>query len=187
MLRDDWPKSLRRDHRPVRRPRVNRRRPVRRRPVLRWRGDVQSGPVPTDEHITVRRRPNLRRRKRPMRRPRLVVIWRLRLHHRRPGKCRYVVVAGLVCRAVSGLPASSFQRRVIRGFSSFHGQLARRRVGCAGGQERVSSALMQAEHFRDFDEFMASVRGVDCTMMLQNAARHSWRILAAELAGVRVQ
>ena len=122
MLRDDWPKSLRRDHRPVRRPRVHRRRPVRRRPVLRWRGDVQSGPVPTDEHITVRRRPNLRRRKRPMRRPRLVVIWRLRLHHRRPGKCRYVVVAGLVCRAVSGLPASSFQRHVIRGFSSFHGQ-----------------------------------------------------------------
>jgi len=46
---------------------------------------------------------------------------------------------------------------------------------------------MQAEHFRDFDEFMASVRGVDCTMMLQNAARHSWQIQAADLAGVRVQ
>jgi len=46
---------------------------------------------------------------------------------------------------------------------------------------------MQAEHFRDFDEFVASVRGVDCSMMLQNAARHSWQIQAAELAGVRVQ
>jgi AraC family ethanolamine operon transcriptional activator len=46
---------------------------------------------------------------------------------------------------------------------------------------------MRAENFQDFDEFVASVRGVDCTMMLHNAARHSWQIRAAELAGVLVQ
>ena len=46
---------------------------------------------------------------------------------------------------------------------------------------------MRAEDFQDFDEFVESVRGVDCNMMLHNAARHSWQIRAAELAGVLVQ
>jgi AraC family ethanolamine operon transcriptional activator len=43
------------------------------------------------------------------------------------------------------------------------------------------------EHFRDFDEFVASVQGVDSTMLLQNPARHSWEIRAAEISGNRVQ
>lgn len=46
---------------------------------------------------------------------------------------------------------------------------------------------MQAGHFRDFDEFVASVQGVDCTMTLQNAAHHRWDIEAADLPGSRVQ
>jgi AraC-like DNA-binding protein len=46
---------------------------------------------------------------------------------------------------------------------------------------------MHAESFDDFDEFAESVRGVDCTMMLQNAARRSWTLTAADVAGVRVQ
>lgn len=46
---------------------------------------------------------------------------------------------------------------------------------------------MESAHFRDFDEFVASVRGVDCTMMLQNAAQHRWDIQAAEVTGIRVQ
>lgn len=46
---------------------------------------------------------------------------------------------------------------------------------------------MRSEHFRDFDEFVASVRGVESTMMLQNAARHSWRIAATEIFGIHVQ
>jgi AraC family ethanolamine operon transcriptional activator len=46
---------------------------------------------------------------------------------------------------------------------------------------------MQAGHYRDFDEFVASVQGVDCRMTLQNAARHVWDIEAADLPGTRVQ
>jgi len=46
---------------------------------------------------------------------------------------------------------------------------------------------MHAEHYRDFDEFVASVQGIDCRMTLQNAARHSWDIQAAQLPGTRVQ
>jgi AraC family ethanolamine operon transcriptional activator len=46
---------------------------------------------------------------------------------------------------------------------------------------------VQREHFRDFDEFVASVQGVDCTMLLQNPARHSWDLSAADISGHRVQ
>lgn len=46
---------------------------------------------------------------------------------------------------------------------------------------------MQIEKFEDFDAFAASVRDLDCTMMLQNPAHHSWTIRAAEIAGLRVQ
>jgi AraC family ethanolamine operon transcriptional activator len=46
---------------------------------------------------------------------------------------------------------------------------------------------MQAGHYRDFDEFVSSVQGVDCTMTLQNAERHSWDIEAADLPVSRVQ
>lgn len=46
---------------------------------------------------------------------------------------------------------------------------------------------MHAERFDDFDEFAESVRGVDCTMMLQNPARRIWTLTTADLAGVRVQ
>jgi AraC family ethanolamine operon transcriptional activator len=46
---------------------------------------------------------------------------------------------------------------------------------------------VQHEHFRDFDEFAASVQGVDSTMLLQNPARQSWEISAAEISGIRVQ
>ena len=51
----------------------------------------------------------------------------------------------------------------------------------------VFSSLVQAGHYRDFDEFVASVQGIDCRMTLQNAARHSWDIEAAQLPGTRVQ
>ena len=34
---------------------------------------------------------------------------------------------------------------------------------------------------------MVSVRGVDSTMMVQNATRHSWKFAAAEISGIRVQ
>jgi AraC-like DNA-binding protein len=46
---------------------------------------------------------------------------------------------------------------------------------------------VQREHFRDFDEFVASVQGVDSTMLLQNPARNSWEIEAASVSGIRVQ
>jgi len=46
---------------------------------------------------------------------------------------------------------------------------------------------MQVEHYQDFDAFAASVRDLDCTMMLQNAARHSWTAQAAHIAGLQVQ
>jgi hypothetical protein len=46
---------------------------------------------------------------------------------------------------------------------------------------------VQHEHFRGFDEFVASVQGIDSTMLLQNPARHSWEISAAEISGIRVQ
>ena len=46
---------------------------------------------------------------------------------------------------------------------------------------------MHSEHFQDFDAFSESVRDLDCTMMLQNPARRSWHIRAAEIAGLRVQ
>jgi len=46
---------------------------------------------------------------------------------------------------------------------------------------------VQHEHFRDFDEFVASIQGVDSTMLLQNPARQSWEIEAADIVGIRVQ
>lgn len=46
---------------------------------------------------------------------------------------------------------------------------------------------MLSDHYQDFDEFVASVQGLDCRMTLQNAARHSWDIRAVELPGTRVQ
>ena len=46
---------------------------------------------------------------------------------------------------------------------------------------------MLSEHYRDFDEFVSSIQGLDCRMTLRNAARHSWEIEAAELPGTRVQ
>ena len=46
---------------------------------------------------------------------------------------------------------------------------------------------MLSEHYRDFDEFVASVQGLDCRMTLQNAAHHSWDIEAVQLPGTRVQ
>ncbi len=46
---------------------------------------------------------------------------------------------------------------------------------------------MRAERFDDFDEFAGSVRGVDCTMMLQNPERRSWTLTVVDVAGVRVQ
>lgn len=46
---------------------------------------------------------------------------------------------------------------------------------------------MQSERFTDFDEFSASVRGVDSRMMIQNPARYGWDINAAEVSGIRVQ
>jgi AraC family ethanolamine operon transcriptional activator len=46
---------------------------------------------------------------------------------------------------------------------------------------------MQSEHFTDFDAFASSVRGVDSVMLLQNPARRSWSIQAAEVSGIRVQ
>ena len=53
--------------------------------------------------------------------------------------------------------------------------------------EATYVSRVQAGHYRDFDEFVASVQGIDCSMTLQNAARHSWDIEAAELPGTRVQ
>ena len=46
---------------------------------------------------------------------------------------------------------------------------------------------MQSERFTDFDEFSGSVRGVDSRMMIQNVARRSWDINAADVSGIRVQ
>jgi AraC family ethanolamine operon transcriptional activator len=46
---------------------------------------------------------------------------------------------------------------------------------------------MQSEHYTDFDAFASSVRGVDSVMLLQNPARRSWTIKAAEVSGIRVQ
>lgn len=46
---------------------------------------------------------------------------------------------------------------------------------------------MLSEHYQDFDEFVASVQGLDCRMTLQNAAHHSWDIEAVQLPGTRVQ
>ena len=46
---------------------------------------------------------------------------------------------------------------------------------------------MQIEQFEDFDAFAASVRDLDCTMMLQNPARRSWTIRAAQIAGLTAQ
>ena len=42
-------------------------------------------------------------------------------------------------------------------------------------------------HFRDFDAFAHSVRGVDCVMMLQNPTSRIWSISGVDLAGIRVQ
>lgn len=46
---------------------------------------------------------------------------------------------------------------------------------------------MQIQRFEDFDAFAGSVRDLDCTMMLQNPARHSWTIHAAQITGVTAQ
>ena len=46
---------------------------------------------------------------------------------------------------------------------------------------------MQVAHYRDFDEFVASVQGVDSTMLLHNPERHSWDLGAADISGNRVQ
>jgi len=46
---------------------------------------------------------------------------------------------------------------------------------------------MQIEQFEDFDAFAASVRDLDCTMMLQNPARRSWTIRATQIAGITAQ
>jgi len=42
-------------------------------------------------------------------------------------------------------------------------------------------------HFRDFDAFAHSVRGIECVMMLQNPTSHIWSISGVDLAGIRVQ
>jgi AraC family ethanolamine operon transcriptional activator len=47
--------------------------------------------------------------------------------------------------------------------------------------------MMREEHFEDFDAFAASVRDLDCTMMLQNPARRSWIGSVADISGIRVQ
>ena len=46
---------------------------------------------------------------------------------------------------------------------------------------------MQSGHFRDFDAFAASVRGVECTMMLQNPTVRLWDIVGVECGTLRVQ
>ncbi len=46
---------------------------------------------------------------------------------------------------------------------------------------------MNYQHFRDFDAFAASVRDVDCTMMLQNPKHYSWSITHVNLPESRVQ
>jgi len=46
---------------------------------------------------------------------------------------------------------------------------------------------MHEEHFEDFDAFAASVRDLDCTMVLQNLARRSWIGSVADISGIRVQ
>ena len=46
---------------------------------------------------------------------------------------------------------------------------------------------MQYRNFQDFDAFAATVRDVDCTMMLQNPKHHIWSICQANLAGLDIQ
>lgn len=46
---------------------------------------------------------------------------------------------------------------------------------------------MHMERFEDFDAFAASVRDLDCTMMLQNPARRNWIGSVADISGIRVQ
>ena len=46
---------------------------------------------------------------------------------------------------------------------------------------------MQSHRFRDFDAFAASVRGVDCGMMLQNPKTRNWDINVVDVGAIQVQ
>ena len=46
---------------------------------------------------------------------------------------------------------------------------------------------MQHEHFRDFDEFAESVRGIDARMMFQTPTDRSWEIDGLRLADLQMQ
>jgi AraC family ethanolamine operon transcriptional activator len=46
---------------------------------------------------------------------------------------------------------------------------------------------MQSQSFKDFDEFAATVRDVDCGMMMQNPRTRLWSLCAVELDGIGVQ
>lgn len=46
---------------------------------------------------------------------------------------------------------------------------------------------MKSQCFQDFDAFKESVRGVDCSMMLQNPEQRIWSVSRADVAGIEVQ
>jgi AraC family ethanolamine operon transcriptional activator len=47
--------------------------------------------------------------------------------------------------------------------------------------------MSMTHHFRDFDAFAHSVRGIECVMMFQNPTSRTWSISGVDLAGIRVQ
>jgi len=46
---------------------------------------------------------------------------------------------------------------------------------------------MQSWHFTDFDDFSASVRGIDSVMLLKNSVRQSWDLRLANINKIQVQ